>query len=249
MEMKVVYQIHKWLAVIAAAATLGWFVSGVLMVVPERWLTLSPGITTGPAAEARLPGAPEFDAATVAPHAAISAVDRRVGKPVQVVGLRLRRLPGRLAYEISTERHGSHLVDAIDGTVVTVTEELAKQVVERAVGKTVRFGSVTRLTEPSLAYSGALPAYRVPLDDSKGTVFYVDSATAQIRLTDYLNRVADFLMALHGFWLLRLILPGAAVRVLMFGLAIIGTAMSLAGVVILIAQLRGWWRRSRGLAR
>jgi len=35
MDTKTVYRVHKWLAVVAAVVTLGWFVSGALMVAPR----------------------------------------------------------------------------------------------------------------------------------------------------------------------------------------------------------------------
>jgi hypothetical protein len=200
-------------------------------------------VATGIDAEGLLAGAPEFAAATVAPSAAIDAVTRRAGGPVRVSTVRLRRLPARLAYEVNTAQ-GSYLVDAADASIVSVTEDLAKQIVARVLRRDVSFGPVTRQSERTLSYAGALPAYRLPLEDVKGTVFYVDVATAQVRLTDRLSRAAGLVMGLHGLWFLRLILPAVAVQALMLTFAVIGTAMSLTGVVILIAQLRRWWRRA-----
>jgi hypothetical protein len=241
MDMKLVYRIHKWLAVVVAAATLGWFVSGALMVVPERWLTLSPNAVR-PNAEAR-PGAPTFDQASVPPSDAIAKLSDHLGHPVRVTAINLRRLPDRVAYQVLTAGHGDYFVDARDGTIFSVTESLAKQIVARALGTTADLGPVTVQTEPTLTYAGPLPAYRIPVADGKSTVFFVELATAQAHLTDPLSRAAGLVMGLHGLWLLRRVFPGSAVRALMLALAIAGTAMSLAGVVILLAQLRRWWRR------
>ena len=245
MSIRFVYQVHKWLAVIVVIATVGWFASGALMALPARWLTLSPRVATGPDAEASLPGAPEFESATISPSAAISGVNARVGASVHVVAMRLRRIPGRLVYEVNTGRHGVHLVDASDGTVVRVDQELAEHVVARILGGDVRLGPVTRQSTPERGYAGPLPAYRIPAADGHGTVFYVDIATAQARLTDPVMRLAGSVMGLHGLGFLRSIMPAPVVRAVMFVLAIAGTVMSLAGIVILIAQLRRWWQRPR----
>lgn len=245
MDIKLIYRIHKWLAAVVAIVTVGWFVSGALMVMPDRWFTLSPNIATGPDAEARLSGAPEFGAAGIAPSAAIAAVDAAVGRRVVVTSMKLRRLPGRLVYEVSTEQHGSRLVDAIDGTIVTVTEDLARQIVARTLGSEIGLGPITQQTDRTLAFGGPLPAYRIPALDGKGTVCYVDGTTAELHVTDRLSRAAGLVMGLHGLWFLRLLFPGNAVRALMLALAITGTAMSLAGTVILLAQVRRWWAQRR----
>src|SRR5882672_10373038 len=120
MDIKLVYRIHKWLAVVVAIATLAWFVSGALMVVPERWLTLSPNVP-GPRAESTLPGAPEFDQASLTPSAAIVTLTAHLAHPPRVAGINLRRLPGGLAYQVSTAADGERYVDAVHGTVFTVT--------------------------------------------------------------------------------------------------------------------------------
>jgi hypothetical protein len=243
MDIKLVYRIHKWLAVVAAAVTLGWFASGALMLLPEPWLTLSPNVSTRPdAAESHLQSALEFDRATIAPSVALSELVKHVGRPIRATQISLRRLPGHVAYQVNTARDGLHFVDAVDGEVFAITEELAKQIVANVLGSTISLGPVTRQTESTGAYPGPLPAYRVPVEDGKGTVFYVEEATGQPHLTDPLSRITRRIVSLHGFWPLRGILPGYAVRGLMLALTIAGSAMSLAGVVILIAQLRRWWQ-------
>ena len=45
MNARFIYQTHKWLAVAVVAATLCWFISGVIMVLPGSWRTLSPNLT------------------------------------------------------------------------------------------------------------------------------------------------------------------------------------------------------------
>jgi hypothetical protein len=237
-----IYRIHRWLAVVVAAATLGWFVSGALMMLPDRWLTLSPEVIVGPGGQLRQIGAPPFSAAAVSPRTAIATVQHATGDSTPVLDVSMRRVAGRLAYEIRTER-GGHLVDAIDGTIVVVTEAFAKDAVSRMFDRPVDFGPIARVSSPSQAYGGPLPAYRIPLNDGKGTVVYVDGSTAQIRLTDRLTRAAATIMGLHTFAFLRSTLPAIVVRAMMLAMAGVGTAMALTGIAILFVQLARWLRR------
>lgn len=243
MNMRLVYQIHKWLAALVLIVTLAWFVSGAVMVMPERWLTLSPGIRAGEA-ESRVSDAPAFERATVTPSAAVAAVNGHLGRTVGVTGVRLRRLPGRLAYELTTERDGRYFVDALDSGVFTITPDMAVKIVEGVLGPSANLGTVAVQRESTIGYGGPLPAFRVPVNDGKGTVLFVDAGTGQVRLTDSLSRVAQFVMGLHVLSVLRWVMPESVVRALMIVLAISGIVMSVAGAVILVSQFRRWWRRS-----
>lgn len=245
MDNRFLYRLHKWLAVIVGLATLGWFASGVIMAFPEGRLSLSPDVSTGPQAEARLPGAPEFDAARVTPADAITAVRARIGKPFRVTSVALRRLPGRLVFQISADNEGSRLVDAITGTIVDVDATLAQQVVARFLGSDAGIGPATPQDARTLGYSGPVPSYRVPVDDSRGTVFYVDRATASAQITDNLTRPASLIQKLHGLGFLRSMLP-VPLWVAIVPLAGVGVVMSLTGLVILLVQLQRWFRRTRG---
>jgi hypothetical protein len=243
--MKGWYRIHKWLAAVAAAAALTWFVSGALLIVPGRWLTLSPEIVAAPDAEAAPRGSPDFDGATISLSAAIESARRQLKMPIRITGVRLRQLPGQLVYELSTEHHGIHLVDVAQGMIVTVNEELAKQIVERVVGKEVSRASIAWQTDPAPAYAGPLPAYRIPLGDTKGTVFYVAVSTGQAHISDRLTRIVVPVLELHRLRFLYAMFPAAVARAVMLALALVGVGVSASGIVILFALSRRWLQRHR----
>ena len=245
MKSSLVYWLHKWLAVVAAVATLGWFVSGMLMVVPASWRTLSPGIARGISQEWRQPDGPQFEDAGVTAAAAIEAVRARVGLPLRVSGVRLRRLPGRLTYEIATERRGIYLVDAVTGAIVTVDEQLALRIAAASAGSAA-LGPVTLDKQTTPDCQGPTPTYRIPVADGKGTVFCVSRDTAELRYTDRLTRVIAVVVGWHDFSLLRSYSSPAIARLSLFAFAAIGTLMSVAGVLILFTQFNRWRGASGG---
>src|SRR5580765_2147368 len=114
MTIRFIYQTHKWLAVAALVASVAWFVSGILMAVPGRLRTSSPDMVVGSAAEATLTNAPGFADARVSVASAIAAVLPQRDTPGRITSVRMRRFPGRLAYQIAGP-DGTRLVDATTG--------------------------------------------------------------------------------------------------------------------------------------
>jgi hypothetical protein len=239
MNIRLIYQIHKWLAVIVVAATLAWFISGAAMTLPARWQTLSPSVSTNEIAEATLPGAPDFEDARIAPAEAISAVRAHLGRPIRVTAVRLRRFPQHVAFEVTTDNRGSHLVDAVSGAVFRVDEPLARQIVARFLQQDER--------AVQMAHRGG-GGHRFDVADGRGTTFWVDAATGQVIATDHLKRITRAIGGLHSLAPLRAVMSDAAIRVVMLVLASTGVLMSAAGVVILLVQFQRWRRRGRSVA-
>ena len=234
------HKVHKWLSVLAVAALLAWFVSGSVMIVPGSWRTLSPGLSK--AILEPSPSAPPFEEARVALADAVATAraETRVAAPVSSV--RLRRLPARLAYEI-TLGFQVCLIDAVTGQSFSVNESLARTIASEILGPTVTVGPVALQQSASADYRGPLPAYRVAAADGKGTVLYVNAASADVRYTDRLTRLLAPVVGLHEFAFLGRLLPPSAVRLVMLTFAILGISMSGAGLLILVAQFRAWRRR------
>ncbi len=242
MDIKFLYKVHKWLALFVGALTLSWFVSGAAMALPQSWSSFSAGLSTDMDAESRLPGAPGFDEASVAPSAAIAAVEARSSTPLRITAVTLRRLPGRLAYDIATADRGRHLVDAMDGTTITIDEDFAKQIVARFLGPAFSLGPVTMRSEWT--------AFRVPVLNGKGTVAYVDRATGETQLTDPLRRVTRAVTRFHELGFLYSVVPPTIMGLVFLVMTIAGTLMTLAGMLILLAQFQRWRRSHRiGAAR
>ena len=244
MTTRLIYQVHKWLALVLVAATLGWFVSGAVMSMPGHWRSLSSTIATGGNLEARFVDAPALDNARVPIATAIATVRAQTGDQSRVTALRLRRLPGRLAYDVST-LHGTSLVDAMSGDVFTVDEALAERVARAALGISGPLGPATLQQAPLSDYRGPFPAFRVPAEDGKGTVIYVSADTGEVSYSDRLTRVLRPIRELHDFSIAAPLLPAGTIRLALFASSILGTAMTIAGAWILLLQFQGWRRKRR----
>jgi hypothetical protein len=246
--MKLLYQVHKWLAVVALAATAAWFVSGTAMVLPQSFRSVSTELDLD-----RRPNAtatPRFEDAAVTLSTAISAVRAYVGKPLHVDGVRLRRFPGHLAYEVFTNR-GIHLVDAVQGGVFQINEQFALQIAGAAGATRGALGPPTLLTRNTFECPGRLPTYRIAVDDGDGTVLCVSTGNGTLEASNRRSRAVRLVTMWHDFGPLRALMGPADVQVLLLAFAFLGTLMSAAGTLILLVQLQRWWQarrqRSNGL--
>jgi hypothetical protein len=239
--MKLLYQVHKWLAVVALAATVAWFVSGTAMVLPESFRVVPTEL------DDRRPSAkstPRFEDAAVTVSAAISAVRAYVGKPLNVGGVHMRWFPGRLAYEVFTNR-GIHLVDAVHGGVFQIDEQLALQIAATAVATRGPLGPPIRLTGNTFECRGRLPAYRIAVDDGDGTVLCISTGNGTLEASNRRSRVVGLITMWHNFRPLRALMGPRDVQVLLLAFAFLGTLMSAAGALILLVQLQRWWQTRR----
>jgi hypothetical protein len=234
MDTRLLYKVHKWLAVFVGLLTLSWFVSGAVMAFPPSWRSLTPGLRTDIGVESRLPGAPEFNDASITPSVAIATVQSKVSTPVRVTSVALRRLPGRLAYDIETDRHGRHLVDAITGAAFTIDEAYARQILRRFLGENVALGAAT-LERWSI---------RIPIENGTGATAEVSKATGETTVTDPLNRAIRLITRMHEMGFLLAVIPDYVLQTVFLVMGAAGTVMTLAGLLILWAQFQRWRQRS-----
>ena len=134
------------------------------------------------------------------------------------------------------------LVDGVSGDVFTLNESLAGQIAAATVGPRLPLGPVTIQRERTSDYRGPVPAYRIPVEDGKGTILYIGGPPVDMRYSDRLSRRLTPIAGWHELLFLRPLLSGSAVRLTMLVSAILGTLMSLAGTVILFLQFQRWRR-------
>ena len=236
---RLVYKTHKWLAVGVGLFTLLWFVSGIVMVLPQDLLTRHGA--SGPASP-RHPVAPSFNEVAVTGPQAIAAVEMATGQSVEVTGVSFRRWPGRLLYQIATANAGTHLVDAIDGKRVEITEDLARQIAASALQGRGQLREVSLLRKHDSEYrQGPLPVYRIIVDDPNATILYIPVETGEIHFTNRPGRIRSFLVGTHTFEFLRPILSERSVRIGLVATSFLGVLLSMFGFWILWIQLKQWW--------
>ena len=229
-------KVHKWLALVMAIQILFWFVSGLFFAAfPIERVRSEHAIAVQPPAPVDLAaassGLARLAAARVAPG---EKVELRVllGHPVALVSGRTGR--PRL-YDLASGRLAS-----------PIPMTTALMIAERDHAGTARVTGISRVSENTPEYRGALPAWRVEFDDGANRALYVAADTGAVTARrSTLWRVYDFLWGLH-------IMDWRGHENFNTPLLIVATALALfvviAGIVMFPSRL-GYtaWRRRRAL--
>jgi peptidase YpeB-like protein len=236
-----IYKTHKWLAVGVGVFTLLWFASGVVMVLPKSFLGRPGPVPAGNFAM------PDFKAITISVPQAVATVEAAKGGSVAVTDVNLRAIEGRLYYQISTAKSGPHLIDAVSGTQLEITEAYARQMAERLMsGKAaVEEASIVRKAGVEYTY-GPLPVFRYVFGDPAATIVYVSPQTGEMFSSDRNGRLRGIITGTHTFDFLRALLPVRGVKLLLMFFSFVGLAMSLFGFWILWIQFQNWLARRAG---
>ncbi len=242
MSKRTIYKVHKWFALTVALFFLAWLMSGILMAVPQSWLKalVQTGSAKGSAQAEEIASRPaippqaDFRDIRISVPQAISALEVKIGREVQVTGIKLARLGTRLAYEITLEDDSRHLVDAGNGAHITVSQAMAEKIASAAAPNAGEIISTALLSRRDYHYWGPLPVYKIVFNDSPGTVVYVSAATGKIEVaTSRLSRLHHWVTSFHTFEPLRLISENDSVRVaLLLLFAVVGIATVCTGLYI-----------------
>lgn len=239
---KFVFKTHKWLAVSAGAMTVLWFFSGIFMTIPGPLLRAF-AQDEKPPAETASP----YRNLRVSVPGAIAAADGAAGRNVDVHDIAFRKIEDRLYYRVGT-RQGVFLVSGDDATILRVTEDVAKRIVVHRGAGADELGSVTRLETYGVEYTfGPLPAWRIAASDAQRRIYYVEVNGGEVRFTTRVARLRGHIVGVHSLEFLNGWLSRGVIHLIMWVLAIVGTAMSVFGCWILWLQWRNW-RQARGHA-
>jgi hypothetical protein len=237
-----VYKTHKWLAVGVGLITVVWFASGIVMVLPASMLG-------GGAAPVPAPGKPDFPAMTVSVAQAVAAAQAAGGANLVVSQVELRPIEGRLYYQISTAKSGTHLIDATSGARLDITEEYAKQMAARLAGGSAAIQESETVKKYGIEYSfGPLPVFRFVFADPATTIVYVSARTGELRASTRQGRMRAFIGGTHTFDFLQPVVADRGKRMALLIFSFVGLAMSTFGSWILWIQFQNWRARRAGSA-
>lgn len=235
---KFVFKSHKWLAVGTGILSFLWFFSGIFMTIPERLLRVAADGGT-PAEEQKSP----FREMRLSPAEAIVKAEQAAGQPVVVSSVSFRQIEGRMHYLISA-RQGNFLVSSLDGSLLTITEALARRIVAAQGARPEDLGSATLLQSFYAEYTwGPLPVWRIAAHDPKKMIYYVEMDGGEVRSSSRLGRLRGFLTGLHSLEFLNPYLSRGRIRFIMWVFSIAGTTMTLFGFWILWIQFQNWRQR------
>ncbi len=228
MSRRTMYRVHKWVALTVAGFLLAWLISGFVMAFPTVWLkklvqrgavqAKSPSVEATPMADFR-------DIRISVPEA-IAVLEADLGRESHVTGVKVTRFGNGLAYEIARRGGSRHLVDALRGTRIVITQAMAEKMARAAAPNAGGIARTDLLSKRDFYYGGPLPVYKIAFDDGWGTVVYVSAATGKVQNWNRLVRFRRWVVSLHGFEPLRLISDNNKIRVgllLLFALVGIGT--------------------------
>jgi len=236
-----VFKTHKWLAVGVGLLTVVWFASGIVMMLPKDVLGR---MRTAPVAA---PAVPDFKAMTVSVSQAIAAAEAAAGANMVVSDVELRPIEGRQYFLISTAKSGTHLIDAVSGVRLDITEEYAKQMALRLVGGGVAIQESETVGKYGIEYDyGPLPVFRFVFADPASTIVYVSPKTGEMTASDRKGRLRGFIGGTHTFEFLQPSLENRGKRIVLIVFSFVGLVMSLFGSWILWIQFQNWRARRAG---
>ena len=185
------YAVHRWLGLVVGLQILAWCVGGLIFATHDiAWVRSEAG-------RARA-DTPTVDLARVriGPAEAVA----RLGHPGTVEQVVVRPFLGRPVYEVS-QGGNTALVDAETGAVLSPLDRdtaIAIARADRAGNPEIREAVLIERDPPSEYREGALPAWRVDIDDDENTHVYVSASTGRItaRRNDAWRRF-DFFWMLH----------------------------------------------------
>lgn len=180
--------VHKWLALVVGVQVLFWVASGLFFAVfPIERVRSEHRIAEAPVVA--------LEAATLASPKDLTALLR--APPTRITYE--RDATGRMVAVAEFESGRPSLIDLAGPEIVSpLSETRARELARAHVADAPAVRDIRLVEEGSPEYRGALPAWRVALEDAEGLVVYVAADTGRItaRRSD-LWRTYDALWALH----------------------------------------------------
>jgi uncharacterized iron-regulated membrane protein len=206
-------KLHKWLALIIGAQLLLWFISGSVMSILPIETVRSEHLVSRDAAPV---GSIDH---LVSP----SAIAKQIKVPIQ--SLRYRMLMGQPVAEVVGTDDKTYLIDGLTGQPRgPITKEDALKIAKRAwIDGNPSFASVAKVSQHSVEYRGALPAWQVITDDDVRIFIPITTGeVASVRSSTW--RFYDFFWSLHimdwknhqnfnSWWLIAFALGGFVMAV------------------------------------
>ena len=221
---------HRYLGVGFCVLFLLWFVSGVVMMYRD-YPSVKP--------EQRLGRLEALNAAQIqlTPAEAL----RRSGLAAPPQRVRLTMLEGRPVYRFHGPQRTQVAVYADDGAVIaTVPEDLARKAAARLASlPAARGGLAGTLDEPDQWTLNKIvrplkPFYKFAFDDEARTEVYVSARTGEpMQFTQAADRFWGYLGAVIHWWYFTPLRKHTDVwRAVIIGFSLVGTLMSLFGIVV-----------------
>lgn len=175
---------------------------------------------------------------------AIALLEEKLGSTVEVKWVvPVRTAERRMAYDITLANDTHHVVDAVSGAMLEISQARAQAIAQAAVpGGEVVERAFLKETEPH--YWGRVPAYKFAFNDGDGSIVYVSSVTGSVeQVSTRLVRLRNWVISWHEFEPLLVLWNNAAFqRALLLLVSAFGIVVVLTGFYIALPVRR---QRSR----
>jgi hypothetical protein len=229
MNRNLVRKLHKWIFVFMGIFMLAWVVSGIVMVLPQWWFGAVRKLDRTDV---------EYVQARISPAQAIAAIGQSGLVSAEIRNVTLRKVDGRVLYEIAYRNGESRLIDAQNGEPFSFTPVLAERITRRNFDITAPLLESSRLTEHDASYPrGPLPAFRVRFADNPSVSYFLQEDNLQVFRSSILSRLRGAIVSLHNFGPVEMLTGNGAIRhnllVLVAAVSLIGT---LAGLILTLPR-------------
>jgi uncharacterized iron-regulated membrane protein len=229
LKLKTWYSLHKWLSIITGVAIIVWLITGLVITLPDINL-----VTIEYPEATRITAATVFEEISLSPAAAIAKLDEILGQPAVVNAVDITPVGDRLAYQLALEDGSMHLIDVETGQPITVDPELATAIAQEAFPAGADVAQVEYLEHHDSGYMyGAVPAYRMVLDDAAQTYVHVPAAGGEISANNRTTRLIEIFSAAHTLAIFEVLLP--------VGDSFVIGMIWLSSLVTLVAALIGYY--------
>ena len=206
-------KIHKWLALIIGAQLLLWFVSGSIMSILPIENVRSEHLVSREVQPV----------ANISKLVSPSIIAEQAGGPIRA--LRYRMLMERPVAEVTGMDEKTYLLDGLTAKpLAPITKADALNIASKAwIDGEPQFAAVNKITQNSVEYRGALPAWQVStIDDVRIFIPLATGEISAVRSTTW--RFYDFFWSLHimdwknhenfnSWWLIAFALGGVLMSV------------------------------------
>lgn len=235
---KFVFKTHKWLAVSTAVLTFLWFFSAIFMTMPafiERAVA-EPAVASENVDLYR-------DLQLSVPQA-IAALEQNLGHAVRVNDVLFKKIQDKLYYRFGTNE-GIHLVSGTDGSLLKITEDVARAIVVHRGARAEDLQPPQLLERYDGLYThGEIPAWKFH-DTRTNTTYFVEVRNGDTRSMGRMSRIKAHLVGWHTLEFLNPYMSHNKIRFIMWVFTVAGNAMFVFGMWILWIQFKNWRARRR----
>lgn len=232
-----IYSLHKWMAVGVGIFLIVWILSGILMLVPDRYFQPQPKEVSVDV---------DFRELDISPADAVAAVEGDPTSNASINWVNLQRIENTMVYAVHLSNGQTRLVDASSGEGFEVSESMAIDIIRSRYPGKADIQNLSLVKEHSLTYPwGPIPAYQIIFEDHPSVWFFVSVNSGDIQRSSWVTRARTAITSMHTFEPLNLVFSQQRYRKgLLIALGGVGLGVAVTGYYMSLPSLQRLWSNS-----